>query len=116
MSVSVSRHSQNLFDIPYCRRTSTNVKAYLTVDALICCPLEVAESKGIDFAGAGLELLRDLRQRGQQTPVIVFTSSGSEDLAVEAMRLGAADYIVKSARGIAELPARISEVLHQTAG
>lgn len=44
----------------------------------------------------GLEFLRDHKQSLCGAPVIVVTSHGDEKLAVEAMRLGACDYMPKS--------------------
>jgi PAS domain S-box-containing protein len=44
----------------------------------------------------GLALLREVRQRGVMTPVIVLTSRGAEEVAVEAMKAGAADYLSKA--------------------
>ena len=43
----------------------------------------------------GLMLLRDIRLRGIDTPVVVLTSRGGEEIAVEAMKAGAADYLSK---------------------
>jgi DNA-binding NtrC family response regulator len=43
----------------------------------------------------GLELLEQLRQHVPEMPVIVMTAWGNVPLAVEAMRLGAADFIEK---------------------
>jgi DNA-binding NtrC family response regulator len=43
----------------------------------------------------GLELLGDLRQRGIDTAVIVVTSDASTDRVVEALQIGAQDYLVK---------------------
>ncbi len=43
----------------------------------------------------GLEVLAALRERHVQTPVILTTFYGSEQVAQQAMRLGAVDYIVK---------------------
>src|SRR4051794_12270067 len=37
----------------------------------------------------GLALLRDIRSRGITTPVIILTSRGAEEVAVEAMKAGA---------------------------
>jgi PAS domain S-box-containing protein len=44
----------------------------------------------------GLTLLREVRGRGVETPVIVLTGHGAEQTAVEAMKAGAADYLVKT--------------------
>lgn len=44
---------------------------------------------------SGMELLRHLKEHGSALPVIVMTGHGDVPLAVEAMRLGAADFIEK---------------------
>src|SRR5581483_2368338 len=44
----------------------------------------------------GLMLLRDIRARGIGTPVIVLTSRGAEEVAVQAMKAGAADFLSKA--------------------
>jgi len=43
----------------------------------------------------GDAVLRQLRQRGLKTPVILMTSHGSEQLAVEVFRLGVQNYLTK---------------------
>lgn len=43
----------------------------------------------------GLEVLEELVSRGTGVPVVVVTGAGSEEIAVQAMKLGASDYIVK---------------------
>src|SRR6202012_3894154 len=43
----------------------------------------------------GVEILRSIRQRGLPTAVVVVTAHGSVNVAVEAMREGAYDFIVK---------------------
>ena len=43
----------------------------------------------------GLELLRTVRKRESEVPVIVMTAHGAVDTAVAAMREGAADYLAK---------------------
>jgi signal transduction histidine kinase/DNA-binding response OmpR family regulator len=45
----------------------------------------------------GLDVLREVRQIGFDAPVIMLTGQGDEQLAVELMKAGAADYLVKSA-------------------
>jgi DNA-binding NtrC family response regulator len=46
----------------------------------------------------GMGLLRALHEREIQTSVIVLTGYGTIESAVEAMKLGAADYLIKDAR------------------
>jgi two-component system, NtrC family, response regulator AtoC len=43
----------------------------------------------------GIALLRAMRERGEDVPVIVLTAYGTIETAVEAMKLGAADYIIR---------------------
>ena len=43
----------------------------------------------------GIELLTRLRQQGLEVPVIVITAHGSVESAVEAMKYGASDYILR---------------------
>jgi signal transduction histidine kinase len=45
----------------------------------------------------GLETLRAVRAAGHNLPVITLTGFGDEELAVELMKAGAADYVTKSA-------------------
>jgi signal transduction histidine kinase len=44
----------------------------------------------------GLELLRQVRAEGVQTPVIMLTGFGDEQTAVDLMKAGAADYLPKN--------------------
>jgi PAS domain S-box-containing protein len=46
-------------------------------------------------------------------PIVVITSHGDELLAVEAMKAGALDYIVKSPEAFAAMPRTVERVLHQ---
>lgn len=43
----------------------------------------------------GLELVASLRSARIQTPIILMTAAGSEELAVEALRVGASSYVSK---------------------
>ncbi len=43
----------------------------------------------------GIELLRNFRQQGCDIPIILFTGQGDQEVAVEAMKAGATDYLTK---------------------
>ena len=60
----------------------------------------------------GLEVLRELRDDGDSTPVIVLSARQNESDKVAALRLGADDYVTKPF-GVAELLARIDAVLRR---
>jgi two-component system, NtrC family, response regulator AtoC len=44
---------------------------------------------------SGTELLQTLREQGSEVPVIIMTAYGTIESAVEAMKLGACDYIIR---------------------
>jgi PAS domain S-box-containing protein len=48
---------------------------------------------------SGLEVIRALVEPGPLPPTIMITGAGNERVAVEALKLGAADYIIKDAEG-----------------
>ena len=48
---------------------------------------------------SGLDVIRILASRGPVPPIVMITGKGSETIAVEAMKIGAGDYIVKDADG-----------------
>jgi len=52
----------------------------------------------------GLECLRRLRHDHPEVPVVMITGAGSEELAVEAMKLGATDYVVKHGKYLVTVP------------
>jgi two-component system cell cycle sensor histidine kinase/response regulator CckA len=53
----------------------------------------------------GLVVLRAVKSRRPKCPVIMFTGTGSEEIAVEAMKAGLADYVLKSPRHYVRLAA-----------
>lgn len=61
--------------------------------------------------GDGIELLREVRSSGADTPTIFVTTASSAKLAVEAMKLGADDYLVKEEGYLSVLPYLVQEVL-----
>ncbi len=47
----------------------------------------------------GIEVIQSLASRGPLPPIIMVTGMGNEDVAVEAMKLGISDYVVKDGQG-----------------
>lgn len=58
----------------------------------------------------GLDVIRHIREGGSKLPIVVLSSRGDERGKVEALELGADDYVTKPF-GIAELVARIRTAL-----
>jgi DNA-binding NtrC family response regulator len=82
-------------------RLATALPSLRTLDVTcIVTELELADLSGLD-------VVRALRAARPELPVIVVTDAGSEDLAVAAMKLGAADYIRKHAATAPELLAAV---------
>jgi len=65
--------------------------ATLTQEAVDCVILDL-EMPGKD----GFEVLRLMRERGLQVPVVVYTGTGSYDRCIQAIRLGAYSFIDKA--------------------
>lgn len=62
----------------------------------------------------GLEILAAVRRRWPDTPVIMYTGSGTEEIAAAATRAGLFDYVVKSARHRIRLAAAVGTALETT--
>jgi DNA-binding response OmpR family regulator len=60
----------------------------------------------------GYEVLRELRHRGRDTPVVMISAKGMETDKILGLDLGADDYVVKPF-GLQELLARIKAVLRR---
>ncbi len=59
----------------------------------------------------GIEVLKRVRARDMDLPVIMFTGTGTEEVAVEAMRLGLADYVTKSPKHMPRLRRAVKAAL-----
>ena len=58
---------------------------------------------------SGLDVLRTLRDRGNSTPVLVLTAQDAVEFKVDALRMGADDYVTKPF-AMAELLARVEAI------
>lgn len=61
----------------------------------------------------GLQVIDAVHTAQPTTPVIVVTGTGSEEVAVEAMKRGAADYVIKNLHHIRRLPTAIQSALER---
>ncbi|MGH8372079.1 MAG: EAL domain-containing protein [Gammaproteobacteria bacterium] len=59
----------------------------------------------------GLDVLRLIKARFPKIPVIMFTGTATEEVAVQAMRLGLSDYVVKSPRQMVRLRRAVQTAL-----
>jgi len=63
----------------------------------------------------GKEIIAKLKDRGLDIPFVIVTGHGDELLAVEMMKLGAMDYIVKALQFHEILPAKVKHVCREIA-
>ena len=74
---------------------------------LVICDLRMPQM-------GGLELIRQVSERAPQLPVIVVSGAGVMSDAVEALRLGAADYLIKPLEDLAVLEHSVLRALDRS--
>jgi PAS domain S-box-containing protein len=82
---------------------------------------QALEGPGFDFVitdyrlgwSNGIEVLRAVKRRWPDCPVIMVTGSSNEEIAVEAMKAGLDDYVTKSPSHFARLTAAARSVLER---
>jgi two-component system cell cycle response regulator len=74
-------------------------------------PLAILDLMLLD--ASGLELLAHVRENSPDTEVILFTGLGALDSAIQALRLGAYDYLVKSELRLPELQSVVDRALER---
>jgi DNA-binding NtrC family response regulator len=62
---------------------------------------------------SGLEVLRRLQERRPELPVIMVSAQGTVERAIEAMRIGAYDYVTKGQNDLAETEAALERAFQQ---
>jgi signal transduction histidine kinase len=62
----------------------------------------------------GLDVLKIIKAHDPQMPVIMFTATGTQEIAVDAMKHGLDDYVVKSPRHYARLPVAVRTCLDRS--
>lgn len=63
----------------------------------------------------GLSVLRAIKTHWPDCPIIMFTGTGSEEIAVEAMKAGLDDYVLKASRHYVRLAGAARRALERTA-
>ena len=93
------------FDV--CPRTAKNRKEFLEQIQHIDCDIIIADYYLADITG--IEAIQICQQKSIDIPVILITGEGNEQVAVDSLRIGAIDYILK--KNITGLAARVSRAL-----
>jgi DNA-binding response OmpR family regulator len=62
----------------------------------------------------GLEVLERVKERYPDCPVVMFTATGTQEIAVAAMKAGLDDYVIKSPKHYVRLPAAIDGALRRS--
>jgi PAS domain S-box-containing protein len=84
-------------------------------EAVAVCPPDIALLDMVLPDGRALDALTSLPD-ARHFPVLIMTSYGNEQMAVEAMKAGAQDYIVKSPEAFATMPHAVERALREWNG
>jgi len=63
----------------------------------------------------GLDVLKTIKASYPECPIVMFTNTGNEEIAVEAMKSGVDDYIIKSPKHYVRLCVAVRGVLDRVA-
>jgi len=66
-------------------------------------------------AKSGVDLLKDMVEKGCEVPVILLTGKGNRDVDMEAMQLGAVDYLIKTELTVEKMERCIRYALERAA-
>ena len=61
----------------------------------------------------GIQIIKTLKEKKYSRPFIVITGRGNEEIAIEMMKLGAQDYIIKGTDLINNLPGIVNRVINK---
>jgi len=59
----------------------------------------------------GLKVIEAVKEKNENIPIIVVTRTGTEEIAIEAMKMGVSDYVIKTVSHIARLPQTIQSAI-----
>jgi PAS domain S-box-containing protein len=61
----------------------------------------------------GIKVLKEIKKKKPHVPVLMFTASGNEEIAVEAIKSGLDDYILKSPEYLGRLPYAVKSAIEK---
>lgn len=96
-------------------RVVTVSTAGACLDALRGAPFDVVLVDYLLRDMNGLDLLREIKGAFPDLPAIMITGMGNEDVAVQAMKCGASDYVIKSPGSFAVVPFVVARTLERQA-
>ena len=94
-----------------CVETVTLAREALTKLSTVHYDVLLLDNRMPDLSG--IEVLKELQADGLRIPVVMVAGEGDEDSAVQAFKLGVADYLIKREGYLAKLPSTIENVLAQ---
>lgn len=111
-------------DYPYCallKKSLTEHNYFVTVsasgvEAISCLQKEVFDIVLLDFkmeGTNGINVLQWMYGRKINTPVILITSHGGDEIEEEAFKWGAAEYFIKGEMDTTRLPVLIEQVFRK---
>ena len=60
----------------------------------------------------GLDVLKELKSKGDETPVVILSNSSKEETIKEAKMIGAKEYFVKSNISLSEVTGAVKKILN----
>ena len=118
----------NPTDIDLTRRHLERYAPYITLEAMHTAPDVIARLTSVETTNTydvvlldyrlpgmnALELLKELHERYRlEIPVVLVTGQGDVDVATQALKLGAIDYIAKNAGYLYQLPSVLQNAYHR---
>ncbi|MFJ1466859.1 sensor histidine kinase [Massilia orientalis] len=99
---------------PGCRSTEVGDRAGFEQVAAAGFPFDLVITDYQMRWTTGLDVLKLIKAHVPQLSVIMFTATGTQEIAVEAMKHGLDDYVIKSPRHYARLPVAVRTCLDRT--
>lgn len=99
---------------PGCRTTEAGDRAGFEAVAEAGFPFDLVITDYQMRWTTGLDVLKLIKAHDPQLSVIMFTATGTQEIAVEAMKHGLDDYVIKSPRHYARLPVAVRTCLDRT--